>query len=61
MSAAPQFQPILVKWFARSRLYDTVHRCYVSVEQLRGWAADGVAFCVIDTESGMHVTQILLA
>jgi polyhydroxyalkanoate synthesis regulator protein len=60
MSAAPTSQPILIKRYARSRLYDTARRCYVSIEQLRGWAADGVAFSVIDTESGMDVTRVLL-
>ena len=54
-------QPILVKRYALSRLYDTRNQCYVSVEQLRGWAAKGVAFSVIDTETGNDVTKVLLA
>ena len=54
-------QPILVKRYARSRLYDTRNQCYVSVEQLREWAARGVAFSVIDTETGNDVTKVLLA
>ena len=54
-------QPILVKRYARSRLYDTRSQFYVSVEQLRGWAARGVAFSVIDTETGNDVTKVLLA
>lgn len=61
MSAAPKTQPVLVKRYARSRLYDTVNQCYVSVEQLRGWAARGVVFSVIDTETGADVTRVLLA
>jgi polyhydroxyalkanoate synthesis regulator protein len=44
MSAAAKVQPILVKRYARSRLYDTQSQSYVSVEQLRGWAAKNVAF-----------------
>jgi polyhydroxyalkanoate synthesis regulator protein len=52
---------ILVKRYAGSRLYDTVNRCYVSVAQLRGWADKGVAFAVIDTETGVDVTRVVLA
>jgi polyhydroxyalkanoate synthesis regulator protein len=61
MSAAPTTQPVLVKRYARCRLYDTMNRRYVSVEQLRGWAARGVAFSVIDTETGADVTRVLVA
>ena len=59
MSAMPK--PILVKRYARSRLYDTDGGRYVSVEQLRGWAAAGLAFIVLDTETGADVTRVLLA
>ena len=61
MSAAAKVQSILVKRYAHSRLYDTQNQSYVSVEQLRGWAAKGVAFMVIDTETGTDVTAVLLA
>jgi polyhydroxyalkanoate synthesis regulator protein len=61
MSPALKFQPVLVKRYGRSRLYDTTRQCYVSVEQLRGWASAGVAFSVIDTETGADVTHVLLA
>ena len=61
MSAARTSSPILVKRYARSRLYDTAGRCYVTVEQLRNWAAEGIAFAVIDTETGADVTRVLLA
>jgi polyhydroxyalkanoate synthesis regulator protein len=54
-------EAILVKRYAGHRLYDTTHARYVSVVQLRDWAARGVAFAVIDAESGMDVTQVLLA
>ncbi len=54
-------RPILVKRYGRSRLYDTTNQRYVSVEQLRGWAAKRVAFSVIDTETGTDVTRVLLA
>lgn len=61
MSAAAKEQSILVKRYARSRLYDTQSQSYVSVEQLRGWAAKDVAFSVVDTETGTDVTEVLLA
>jgi len=54
-------KPILVKRYARSRLYDTASRRYVSLEQLRDWAARGVSFIVEDTETGADVTRVLLA
>ena len=58
---AARVRSILVKRYGRSRLYDTANRCYVSVEQLRRWAVDGVAFAVIDAETGSDVTRVLLA
>ena len=61
MTAARGVQSILVKRYARSRLYDTANGCYVSVEQLRRWAVDGTAFAVIDAETGADVTRVLLA
>ena len=59
MAAEPE--PVLIKRYARRRLYDASGSCYVSVEQLREWAAKGVAFAVIDTESGEDITRVLLA
>jgi polyhydroxyalkanoate synthesis regulator protein len=32
-----------------------------SLEELRDWAADGIDFVVIDSETGDDVTRILLA
>ena len=61
MPLAADPEPLLIKRYARSRLYDTSGSRYVSVEQLRKWAADGMAFSVIDTESGEDVTRVLLA
>ena len=54
-------QAIVVKRYARSRLYDPAGQRYVSLEQLRDWAAEGVAFSVVDTETGEDVTRVLLA
>jgi polyhydroxyalkanoate synthesis regulator protein len=61
MPAPPDCEPILVKRYAQCRLHDTAGRRYVSLDQLRGWAAEGVAFRVIDGESGADMTRTLLA
>lgn len=61
MSAAQKSRPILIKRYQRSRLYDVANQRYVSIEQLRGWAADGVAFVVLDSETGADVTRVVLA
>jgi polyhydroxyalkanoate synthesis regulator protein len=61
MSATANAEPILVKRYANSRLYDASNGRYVSIEQLRGWAAEGVTFDVIDQESGADIRRVLLA
>jgi polyhydroxyalkanoate synthesis regulator protein len=53
--------PILVKRYARSRLYDTAEGRYVTVDELRQWRRDGLAFWVEDDETGDDVTLVLLA
>ena len=53
--------PRLVKRYARSRLYDTQAACYVALSDLKAWAAAGVAFVVIDVETGDDITRVLLA
>jgi polyhydroxyalkanoate synthesis regulator protein len=60
MSAQPS-QPILVKRYARSHLYDAANQRYVTLLQLQEWAAKGVPFIGLDTETGADVTQVLLA
>jgi polyhydroxyalkanoate synthesis regulator protein len=47
----------LVKRYGRHRLYDTQSARYVTVADLRAWAAR----VVIDTETGDDVTRVLLA
>ncbi len=61
MQAAREVRPVLIKRYARSRLYDAVNQRYVTVEQLRGWVAEGVAVSIIDTETGADITRVLLA
>ena len=61
MPAVRESKPILVRRYARSRLYDAENQRYVSIEQLLSWAARGVAFIVLDTETSEDVTDVLLA
>lgn len=56
----PMTTPILIKRYARSRLYDPVNSRYVTVAQLRQWQRDGIAFIVRDAETGADVTRVLL-
>jgi polyhydroxyalkanoate synthesis regulator protein len=51
---------ILIKRYARSRLYDTTNRRYVSVDELREWFRIGAAFVVVDVETDADVTRVLL-
>ena len=52
---------ILVKRSARSRLYDTTTAQYLTADDLQQWKETGVAFVVIDTETGDDITRVLLA
>ena len=36
---------ILIKRYARSRLYEATQARYVSLEELQQWRRDGVPFC----------------
>jgi polyhydroxyalkanoate synthesis regulator protein len=54
-------EPILVKMYARSRLYDTAGARYVTVEELREWRERGIAFEVKEAETGEDVSRVLLA
>ena len=54
-------EPIVVKRYAGSRLYDTATARYVTVEELRDWRARGIAFEVREAETGEEVSRVLLA
>ena len=56
-----QQQPILIKCYAGSRLYDPAAARYVTLEQLRRWQAQGVSFTVIDARTGADIRHLLLA
>ena len=58
MSDASASAPVIIRRYARSRLYDAAHGQYVSLETLRLWQARGMAFAVLDAED---VTRVLLA
>ena len=61
MPATRKSDPIVVKRYAGSRLYDTDAGGYVTLSQLRAWAARKLAFTVIDAESGADITRVVLA
>ncbi len=52
---------ILIKRYARSRLYDTINRRYVTLDELREWQRLGVSFVVMDVETDANVTRVLLS
>jgi polyhydroxyalkanoate synthesis regulator protein len=53
--------PILVKRYARDRLYDTVAGRYLTVADLERWTTGAVSFVVLDVETGEDITRVLLA
>jgi polyhydroxyalkanoate synthesis regulator protein len=53
--------PIIIKRYARRRLYDAAHGQYVNLDVLRDWMAKGVSFSVVDVETGDDVTRVLLS
>ena len=48
------------RYTPRAVLYDEFLRLH-SIEELQAWAAQGVQFVVVDSETGEDVTQVLLA
>jgi hypothetical protein len=49
----------LLKRYAGTRLYHTEAARYVTLAELRAWFAWGVAFGVIDAETGQDTTRAL--
>jgi hypothetical protein len=60
MPQAKQTEPVIIKLYARKRLYDTADGNYVSLDILRDWAVEGVLFKVVDAETGADVTRVLM-
>jgi len=54
-------EPILIKMYAGSRLYDTTKARYVTADELRRWRERGIAFMVKEAETGEDVSRVLLA
>ena len=57
----PDPQPILVKHYAGSRLYDTAAARYVTLNDLKRWQERGVLFEVRDADTGADIARVLLA
>jgi polyhydroxyalkanoate synthesis regulator protein len=53
--------PVLIKRYARSRLYDAARGRYVTLAELPLWRRKHVAFIVQDAETGEDVTRALFA
>ena len=53
--------PILVKRYARRRLYDTWSARYVTIDDLKDWRAKDIRFVVVDSETNDDITRILMA
>ena len=53
-------EPILVKRYSGSRLYDTSKARCVTIEELREWRNRGIALEVREAETGEDVSRILL-
>ena len=51
----------LIKRYGRLRVYHPASGGYVSIDDLREWQREGVAFVVLDVETGADVTRVLLA
>jgi len=54
-------EPITIKKYANRRLYNTVKRTYVTLEDLAAMAKAGEEFIVHDNESGEDITRSVLA
>jgi polyhydroxyalkanoate synthesis regulator protein len=61
LPATPTHRPVQIRRYARSRLYDTAAGRYLTLDDLRQWLKDGVAFEVRDSETGEDLTHLLLA
>ena len=57
----PDPQPILVKRYGGSRLYDTAAARYVTLHDPKRWKKRGVLFEVRDADTGADIARVLLA
>jgi polyhydroxyalkanoate synthesis regulator protein len=61
MTEVQKSESIIIKRQAKSRLFVSESQRYISIEQLRGWAAEGLAFIVFDSETGADITDVIIA
>ncbi|MCX8023677.1 MAG: hypothetical protein N3A60_00575 [Thermanaerothrix sp.] len=54
-------EEILVKRYNNRKLYDTVNRCYVTLEDIASYIARGHVVRVVDHENGQDLTTMTLA
>ncbi|WP_322805565.1 polyhydroxyalkanoate synthesis regulator DNA-binding domain-containing protein [Thermanaerothrix sp.] len=52
---------IQIKRYNNRKLYDTVNRCYVTLEDIADYIANGNSVRVVDHESGQDLTTMILA
>jgi polyhydroxyalkanoate synthesis regulator protein len=53
--------PILIKRYAGERLYDTAGARYVSLDDIRSMAHDGIPIVIQDAVDGTDITDWLIA
>jgi len=61
MPSQREVEPVLVRRYGRTRLYNATAQHYVTLLELRRRAARGVPFVVIGAETKSEITQVLLA
>ncbi len=52
---------IQIKRYNNRKLYDTINRCYVTLEDIADYIAKGNTVRVVDHESGQDLTTVILA
>jgi polyhydroxyalkanoate synthesis repressor PhaR len=57
---AGQTSVLVIKQYAGRRFYDPTGLRYLTLDDMRRMAAEGVDFVVYDSESGQDITRMLL-
>jgi len=53
--------PVLIKRYAGDRLYDTVAARYVTIDDVRAMAEDGIPVFVQEASDGTDITDLLIS
>jgi polyhydroxyalkanoate synthesis regulator protein len=61
MTERPNSPTIVVKRYAKTRLYNATAGRYVTIADLRKWTERAIPFVVLDAESGRDITRELVA